>query len=488
MSLITRIQTLFTSTKADSAGQQQPLSQTNNTGTGTTSNYQTAIKNLYQRFNCDPELAAAIHDIRHMDKQDQRVKKIHKRMARDATKGGVRLIFTGNDSPRIKRQFDTFVQRLNLNDRNKLKSDARGLVMEGNLALQWVIDNHMNVVAGLRMPTETLVPLVNTNGTFKDPRKAYKQINPLDHTVAAHFALWQLTVSRLDPDNFDDAGSLGRPYLDASRTVWQKLVMTEEDLVIRRRTRAPQRFSHVLEGADKSDLDLYRADIETDITSITTDFYSNKKGGVTALGGDANLDQIADVAHLLDTFFAGAPAPKGLFGYVNDLARDVLEDLKADYYEEIDELQDALAHAYEQGFRLQLLLQGINPNSVDFCLQMAERKTESRNQRADLALKYQALTIPDQIIVETLGMDYARVVALRAKQREQERNTRDVYPEISPPLPGTERTESTEETDDHKAKPTISITPGNAPKGESATSITNQTNRTNRTNSTNGGA
>lgn len=452
MTIYSRVAALLPRFKSSN---QQGNNPNGNTKNGTTSNYENTIKSLYNRFTADPDLTASIYDIRRMDKSDARVKKIHKRMARDATKGGLRIIFTGNDSPRIQRQFKAFVARLNLNDRNKLKSDARGLVMEGNLALQWVIDDNLNVASGLRMPVETLIPQVEKNGTFSDVRRAYKQIDPLDHTITTHFALWQLTVSKLDPDNYDDAGSLGRPYLDSNRPVWNKLVMTEEDLVIRRRTRAPQRFSHVLEGAEQKELTEYQAQIETDINSITTDFYSNKKGGVTALGGDANLDQIADVAHLLDTFFAGAPAPKGLFGYVNDLARDVLEDLKADYYEEIDELQDALAHAYEQGFRLQLLLQGINPDTAEFKLQIAERKTESRNQRADLALKYQALTVPDQIVIETLGLDYSQVIALRDKERKE----RDPYPPHEEDI----------DTPDHN----ISITPGNAPKQESATSINN---------------
>ncbi|MGR4613016.1 hypothetical protein K8Q95_27310 [Escherichia coli] len=34
------------------------------------------------------------------------------------------------------------------------------------------------------------------------------------------------------------------------------------------------------------------------------DFFLNKKGSVTSVSGDANLDQIADVSYLLDTFFA----------------------------------------------------------------------------------------------------------------------------------------------------------------------------------------
>ena len=70
---------------------------------------------------------------------------------------------------------------------------------------------------------------------------------------------------------------------------------------------------------------------------MTTDFYANHKGGVTGVNGDANLDQINDVVHLLDTFFSGAPAPKGLFGYSEGLSRDILEDLKKDYFEEIED-------------------------------------------------------------------------------------------------------------------------------------------------------
>ena len=43
------------------------------------------------------------------------------------------------------------------------------------------------------------------------------------------------------------------------------------------------------------------------VPSCKHNYYSNKKGSVQAVQGDANLDQIADVVHLLDTFFSGAP-------------------------------------------------------------------------------------------------------------------------------------------------------------------------------------
>ncbi|WP_158125276.1 hypothetical protein [Vibrio fluvialis] len=417
-----------------------------------------SVQYLYDQMQIDPQLRASIVDIRYMDKIDPRVKKIHRRIARDATKGGLKLHWIGKESPRINKLWQQFVLRLQINNRMKLMSDAVGLAKEGNLPLQWIVNELRQVTGSLRMPTETIIPIVDRTGRFQDTKKAFRQVDPLTYEELCTFPLWQLTVSRLDPDNFDDMGCMGRPYMDASRSIWQKLKMTEEDLVIRRRTRAPQKLAHSLDGADQKALDEYRDRVEGESGEIATDFYGNKLS-VTAVGGDANLEQIADITLLIDAFFSGAPAPKGLFGYVDDLARDVLEDLKRDYYEEIDSLQDALAYAYEDGFKLQLLLAGINPDSYQFQVQFAERMTDSKNQRADLALKYQALGMPRKLAWEAAGVDIQRAEAMR----EEEANSNDPYPEHN----------ELEDEESDKPKPKVSITPNNQPKGESATSISN---------------
>ena len=423
-----------------------------------------SLKHLYNRMHVDPELRAAVLDIRHMDKMDGRVKVIHKRMARDVTKGGLMLKWQGKESPRIIRLWKDFRKRLQLNNRSKLQSDARGCAMEGNLPLQWVISKDRQVIGAIRMPTETIVPQVDINGRFVNMQQAYKQIDAHTWEELHSFPFWQLTIVRLDPDNYDDQGCLGRPYLDANRTVWQKLTMTEEDLVIRRRVRAPQKLAHMLEGASEPDLQAYEEKIRGQSGDIQTNFFSNKKGSVTAIEGDANLDQIADVAYLLDTFFAGSPAPKGLFGYVGDLNRDVLEDLKKDYFEEIDGLQDGIAYAYEQGFRLDLLLRGINPDAHEFSIAFAERKTETRNQRADFALKLQALGVPDDMVHEEAGLDVSRI---KAKRQEQDKR--------NDPYPDDQNDDEPESKPGIKDKPTVSVTPNNAPKGESATTISTRT-------------
>ncbi|MTI12104.1 hypothetical protein [Sansalvadorimonas verongulae] len=414
-----------------------------------------SIRHMYHKMHVDPDLRQSILHIRHMDKVDGRVKQIHKRMARDVTKGGLMLKWKGTRDQKIIKLWEEFFQRLQLNNRNKLLSDARGAAMEGNLPIQWVVNDNRHITGGVRMPSETIVPRIDENGRFKNMAEAYKQVDPFTWKELARFSRWQLTMVRLEPDNFDDMGCMGRPYLDASRSIWQKLAMTEEDLVIRRRTRAPQKLSHVLEGATDEQLQAYEEKTRNESGEIQTDFFMNKKGTVTAIQGDANMDQIADVAYLLDTFFSGSPAPKGLFGYVEDLSRDVLEDLKADYFQEIDGLQDMISSAYQEGFELELLLQGINPNAYQFAIEFAERNTETRNQRADRALKLQALGVPQELVFEEAGMDVSRVKA----KLEEEGNGHDPYPVQD------------EESNNRNRRPRVSVTPNNAPKGESATSI-----------------
>ena len=423
---------------------------------GQISTPENSMARLYRGMQVDTALRSTILDLRHMDKVDTRVKKVHRKISRDVTKGGLRLSWTGSENKRVNQTWKKFVRRLQLNRREKLKSDARGVAMEGSLCMQWVVGPDNHIVAGLRMPSETIVPNVDERGVITDPANAFKQIDIFTQREQASFALWQMSIARLDPDNFDDPACMGRPYLDAARSVWRKLIMTEEDLVIRRRARAPQKLAHVLDGASETELEAYEQKIKGRSGEIETDFFMNKKGSVTAITGDTNLDQIADVSHLLDTFFTGSPAPKGLFGYVGDLARDVLEDLKRDYYEEIDGLQDVCSNVYEQGFRLELLLNGMNPDAYDFTVQYAERMTETRNQRADYALKLQAMNVPTEMVWSEAGLDPTQV---KAKYKDQQ-NSNDPYPDFNK-----------DDVDPEGPTPKVSITPGNSPKGESGTSI-----------------
>jgi hypothetical protein len=256
-------------------------------------------------------------------------------------------------------------------------------------------------------------------------------------------------------------GEMGRPFLDACCETWRKLVMTEEDLVIRRRVRAPLRLAHILEGADEPALEAYRRTTEGEKGEITTDFYLNRKGGVQAVQGDATLGDIGDVAHLLATFFAGSPAPMALFGYTDGVARDILEDMKRQYYDYVDGLQDAGGGTYAFAFRIHLLLRGIDAAPDDFYLRFATRRTETANQLADLGLKYMALRLPDEYIHRTLGLDPQKIREMKIAQAK----SNDPYP--NPLKVGPDGVPIVQGGGGNK----VSVTPGNAPKGESSTAV-----------------
>lgn len=415
---------------------------------------------LRTRFWVDIRLLQTIADIRHMDQVDGRVKKIHSRCARAATKGGLRLVAAAQ--PMLEREWRQFRDTLGLDNPQKLQSDMRGLLTDGNLALQWVLDDTGKLVAGIRMPPETLRANVNKSGVIADATKAYTQVDLYGGQDEATFALWQMTIGRLDPTNYDDWSSPGRPYLDASRACWRKLTMTEEDTVIRRHMRAPLRMSHVLEGADDAELLKYQQRTEaSQADGNYTDYYLNRKGAVTALQGDANLEQIADIVLLLDAFLSGGPMPKGLLGYTEGLNRDILEDLKKEWYDELATLQLVAASVYRHGFVLWLLLRGKNAAAYDFDVGFAERLTDTPNQRADLALKHQALGASRETVFETAGL----VPQDEFDALEREREELDPYPDDEPhDVPGAKPKPP-------RGTPRVSVTPGNGRKGESATTV-----------------
>ncbi len=416
---------------------------------GRTVNYENQAKRIYDSLSVDPDTRTAIAQIRLMDRTDPRVKRINKRMAADIVRGGIKIEFEGEEDNRIRTQWQSYSNTIGLKNAQRLHSHAKLLVKEGNLPLQWVYDD-ANLVACYAMPADSIIPNVLENGQFKNSAQAYFQKNELTGAIEVEFPLYKLSLARLDPDNFDDKGCMGRPYLDSARKHIKMMDMMENDIVVRRRSRAPLKLLHTLKGASEQELEEYERKNKHRSTDIAADFYSASDASIQALQGDANLDQMQDVFHILNTLFSCAPGPKGLFGYEDGLNRDILEDLKIHYYEEIDTCQDILASAYQEGFFWHLAMQGINPNAYNYTVKFAERRTETPNKRADRALKIQALGASERTTFEVAGLDPDR----EKSRRKKEAQSRD-YPK--PSLEG--------------GAPRVSVTPGNAKKSESATSI-----------------
>jgi hypothetical protein len=412
----------------------------------------------YNRVWVDSHLFDAISTIRHMDAVDPRVKQVHSTIATYITKGGLEL-FGAEKNPRITAIWQKFKRRLRLDSIPKIYSDARQFALCGNLALE-VLVREDHVVGLPSLPAETIVPHVDTRGRIKSAERAYIQWNTDTGTEQAQFSLAGLILARLDSPNYDDHAAMGRPVLDSSREAWEKLRFSEEMLVKRRASRASLRLSHVLEGATAEQLDEYKLQVEAhQYAGHDTDYYLNRKGSVTAIQGDASLSDIADIKYLMDVFFAAAPAPSGIFGFGHELSRDVLQELMALFFNKVDVYQEYLAAAYQEAFEIQLALSGIDPREEYFTLEYIESRTTTPTQRADIALKLQALGFPRSSVIREAGFSPADIQSLiRAEAADQEA--------LAPPsaiISGNGRV----------IQPKVTISPEAAGRGHSRTDISN---------------
>jgi len=387
----------------------------------------------------DTDLKSAITDIQEMAKKDGRIAQILKKTAESCVKGGLRLKTSG-DNQKLIELWDRFVRSTRLDNRQKLMSDASALVMQGNLALQIVIDKNTNEITRLvQMPIVTIVPNVDATGQFPKPEKAYSQIG-MGGSVVADFPLWQLSMTRLFPENFDDFGSFGMPLLHSVRDHWRKLRQSEEKLLLTRDEGIAKTF-FVLENSDQEGLEKFQRHVEAQSDMGISTFFSNKKGGMTVSNQGANLGEIADITYCLDSVLSGAGVSKELLGYTNGASLSTIQAMSDIFYEGLDSIQDILATAYRDAFVFNLLLQGILPEDYTFTVEFVERTTETRSQRVDTALKMQAAGASRATVFFEMGLDPAL---------EEERLAADA--------PGTTTTN-------------LNIVPGNAPKGESALTV-----------------
>lgn len=389
---------------------------------GTTYGGNAVTRQMAQLMGPPSDYRAKVAATGKMDREDGRVKRILSRIAGDATRGGFRLAMReGDDDARLMGESKAFIAACGLDIRTRRKAHARSLLATGELWLQWVLDEAGNISGCKLMPSETMKAVVDEQGKFKDMRRAFIQHDPTSGAELAAFARWQITFVALD-GNPDDPGERGRPLFDALITKGQQLFMTEEDLVIRRRVRAPMRFLHVLENAQEEEINAYRERNKStleDPFSPQSDFFSNRKGTISAIQGDGNLAEIGDVEKIEDDFYAGLPAPKFLFGKAKDISRDVFEDALEGYYEFLEDVQEMLVDAYEEGFKLQLLLKGINPDALQWDFQFQARTVESESTKRDRLLKEKALGVPPSMLWPQMGYDPQKVREIRDKDRDE---------------------------------------------------------------------
>jgi SPP1 gp7 family putative phage head morphogenesis protein len=373
----------------------------------------------YDVFRINWEKVYLLQDIDRMMRADTRLKRANHVFARTTVRRGLSVKVSSTISVGLENQaqeiIDDFTKRIQLN--SKLLPWARSLLKDGELFLNPIIDlRNMRIQDVKNLPAITMQRNEDITGRFEDIKDAFYQIDPISREVLTHFPLYSINHIRHD----HEAGQLyGNSKYMTCLSFWKKLNMTEEDLVVRRRTRAVPRRLHSVGTKDNpgnwDEVNKYKAENKLEnpkIAAVTTDYFGNGLTSITDLNGDADLDKIKDIEHLQEVYMIGTGVPLHILGFGQNVNRDIVEDQKKQFEEDTQELRDLLEYGDDSPFsglrslyELELNLHGIDPSLVDLNFMWAENSDDTVDRKVDRMIKLRA-SQPDPLVSRRFALEY----------------------------------------------------------------------------------
>lgn len=358
---------------------------------------------LIERLTSDMERAQTIRTCRLMYKTDPRAKGAIKTVARDAIKGGFRVVVKNN--PRAETESNDLVKRLGLTA--ALDDWVRLTLRDGDSFIEIGVANDRRIGVATRKPTLQMHRASNGADRFDDPARAYWQgsemwVGQEPPEDAIWYADWQVIHARWD---HDEGSRYGESLFASATGAWKRMKEGEVDISVRRKTRSGMRYIHSLEGAGEADIEAYKEknkDALNNPFAAISDFFVNKKATISAVQGDAHLAEIGDVMHHIRTWFVASPVPMSLVGYGQDLNRDVLEEQQTQYNRAIEQITEWVEAEFVRPLlERQWLLLGILPEGLDYELEWMSKDPLTAKDISDVAdavLRLQAAGVDGETI------------------------------------------------------------------------------------------
>jgi hypothetical protein len=368
-----------------------------------------AFTDVTALFREETDRISQVNICRRMYNDDPRAKRLIGKLARDACKGGFTVAAPNN--AQAEQEARDLIKRLDLE--NRLPDWFRLTVRDGDSFLEAGIDGERNISLVSRKPTLNMHRNSNSVDRFPDPAKAYwfapdLYIGATPTQNSIWFAEWQVIHARWEQE---EGRRYGYPLFAAGTQAYKRVREGELDIAVRRKTRAGMKYMHVVEGADAGALEQYKQNNKEALDNpfaAVADFFSNKPGSLSAVQGDAKLQEIGDVEHHIQTWLMSGIVPMELLGYGANLNRDVLNDKKDAYEEEIEAITSWVeAQLVVPLLERQWLLKDIYPDSLDYEIKWSVKQA----LKADVI----ALVADAMLKLKTLGVDPAIITAILEK-------------------------------------------------------------------------
>jgi hypothetical protein len=325
---------------------------------------------------------------------------------------------------------------------------ARDIAKYGERALEVVVNKDYAIERLKPLPTKYILPQRDEFGAA--PEKAYLQVNAAGEKVA-EFYDWQVLYFANTKSASDLTGT-GMGF--AARRAFKQLRMMEDAICIARLTRANNRLLYAVDTGEMTPseaqkhlakvksalrkrrmLDPRTGKMDTSYNplAIEDDIFvavnKESKANVSVLQGDLTLGNLNDVEFFLQKLFAGLKVPRA---YLNEdkAAKDAKTIISAQdiqFARSVRRIQSIIQQEYRKLFDLALLLQGINPQKVQYTVGMPTIsiiddlrywQTEQLKMLVAQMMKTVFWPSDEWILHHLLGYDQTQIDALLKDQKK----------------------------------------------------------------------
>lgn len=269
------------------------------------------------------------------------------------------------------------------------------------------------------------------------------------------FEDWEIIHSRLRGKN--PYSQYGYGVFEAARWIYKRLVLLEDSLVMHRITRAPSRFAFYIDVSNMppnevpgylnkvrqnlkqnkfANNNTGKQDLKFNAISPQDDFFLPVRDGkesarVESLAGPV-YDGIEDIKYFENKLFAALKVPKAFLTYEESTAKTNLSAEDTRFARTIMRIQREVKNGYRKACRVHLSAKGINPDKVDFQLNMTIpsaifelAQLEIRNAELELAEKFGALAPREWVMKNILKFSDEQINEMERMRKREENNNEE---------------------------------------------------------------